>query len=77
MTPVILLNIANTLEFTNHKDIVFWCLFLFAFFFFSRKSNLVPTSKEGLKLKHLFLLRENVQEFKHYLVVSMYWTKTI
>ena len=37
---------------------------------------MVPISKEDLKLKR-FLLRENVQEFKHYLVVSMYWTKTI
>ena len=27
-------------------DCTFWCLFLFAFFLFARKSNLVPTTKK-------------------------------
>ena len=76
MTPEILLRIADTLDFSKSYDCVYWCLFLFAFFLFARKSNLVPTSKKDLVNKHC-LLRSHVQLFPDYLVVSMFWTKTI
>ena len=36
------------LNFSSHTDCTFWCLFLFAFFLFARKSNLVPTTKKDL-----------------------------
>lgn len=45
ITPQILLKIAELMNFENKTDLVYWCLFLFAFFFLARKSNLVPTSK--------------------------------
>jgi len=34
----------NFMDMNNSLDATFWCLFLFAFFLMSRKSNLVPTS---------------------------------
>ena len=46
ITPDILLKMAAKLDFTCTTDKVFWCLFLFAFFLFARKSKLVPTTKE-------------------------------
>lgn len=76
ITPKILLAIANILNFDNQTDLVYWCLFLFAFFLLARKSNLVPTSRKDTQLKQ-YLLRQNVQDCKHYLIVSMNWTKTI
>lgn len=76
MTPDILLQIGCILDLSNKSDIVFWCLFLFAFFLLARKSNLVPASKDDLVLKH-FLLRRNIKDFGDYLMVSFSWTKTI
>ena len=37
MTPEILLHIASILDFTTSESIVYWCLFLFAFFLLARK----------------------------------------
>ena len=55
MTPEILLRISSILNFEDGNDIVFWCLFLFAFFLLGRKSNLVPASRaEILNKKCLF-----------------------
>ena len=54
ITPYILLKMAAKLDFTCTTYKVFWCLFLFAFFLFARKSNLVPTTKEDLKKQALF-----------------------
>ena len=73
VTLEILLRIADTLDFPKSYDCVYWCLFLFAFFLFALKSNLVPTSKKDLANKHC-LLRSHVQLFSDYLVVSMFWT---
>ena len=76
ITPEILISISDTLNFQSHTDLVFWCLFLFAFFLLARKSNLVPTSKKDLTDKK-FLLRQDVVDRGNYLLVSMRWTKTI
>lgn len=76
MTPDILLKISKVLDFTSKFDMVFWCLFLFAFFLLARKSNLVPTSKKDIMEKK-FLLRGDVIQMKNLLVVSMFWSKTI
>lgn len=76
ITPKILLKMANVLDLSNDTDIVFWCLFLFAFFLLARKSNLVPSSHRDIKMKH-YLLREDVEEFKNHLIITMTWTKTI
>ena len=76
MTPEILIQIASVLDFKNPDSLVYWCLFLFAFFLLARKSNLVPTSSKDLKNRH-FLLRKNVEDHKHFLIVNLNWTKTI
>ena len=49
IAPEILVQFASILNMTDPKDVVIWCLFLFAFFLFSRKSNLVPTTEEDVK----------------------------
>ena len=76
MTPEILLQIACVMDLKSPFDMVYWCLFIFAFFLFARKSNLVPTSKKDLMYKH-FLLRKDVEDHGSFLVVTMNWTKTI
>ena len=65
MIPEILIQIASVLDFKNPDSLVYWCLFLFAFFLLARKSNLVPTSSKDLKNRH-FLLRKNVEDHKHF-----------
>ena len=42
ITPDILLQKYKFLDLKKANDTVFWCLFLFAFFLFAMKSNLVP-----------------------------------
>ena len=76
ITPEILLGIADSFDFLNHTDLVFWCLFVFAFFLLARKSNLVPTTKADLVNKK-FLLRQDVEDKGSHLLVTMRWTKTI
>ena len=49
MTPEILIQISSVLDFKNPDSLVYWCLFLFAFFLLARKSNLVPTPSKDLK----------------------------
>ena len=43
ITPTIHKQIYSVLDLTDSDDIVYRCLFLFAFYLFARKSNLVPT----------------------------------
>ena len=74
ITPEILLKIHGVVDFSIKSDVVFWCLFLFAFFLFARKSNLVPDSENYVHKK--FLLREDVQICDNILVVNIKWSKT-
>lgn len=76
VTPDILLKFASKLDFCHNTDKVFWCLFLFAFFLFARKSNLVPTTKEDLKNKK-FLCRKDVSLEQDMLIVTFRYSKTI
>ena len=73
ITPELLLQILNL---SDSVDMVYWCLFLFAFFLFARKSNLVPTSKKDLEKKK-FLLRKDIIKENDHLKVCMKWSKTI
>ena len=41
ITPSILLALHSKFNLTDSNEVVFWCLFLFAFFLWARKSNLV------------------------------------
>ena len=76
ITPENLMQMASFMDLTDSVDVVYWILFLFAFFLFARKSNLVPTSKSDLKDKKK-LLRKNVSIEKDFIIVSMHWSKTI
>ena len=55
ITPELLLQMSSVLDLSDPSDIVYWCLFLFAFFLFARKSNLVPSSKKDFKEKKFLL----------------------
>ena len=76
ITPDHLLQMATFLDFTKPIDLVYWCLFLFAFFLFARKSNLVPSSRKDRKEKK-FLLRKDVKLGNDHLLIHMKWSKTI
>lgn len=75
ITPEILMSKHEVLDFSIKSDVVYWCLFLFAFFLFARKSNLFPDSDNYVKIK--FLLREDVQICANTLIINDKWSKTI
>lgn len=76
ITPRMLVHMSSFMDLSDPTDAVFWCLFLFAFYLFARKSNLVPTTKKDLKSKK-FLLRKSISYEDNYLLVTMNWSKTI
>lgn len=76
ITPDHLIQMSTVLNLEDPSDSVYWCLFLFAFFLFARKSNLVPSTQKDFKNKK-FLLRNDVKPGLDHLVVSMRWSKTI
>ena len=75
ITPEILLKIQHDiLDLSKKSDVVFRFLFVFAFFLFARKSNLVPDSENYVHKR--FLLREDVQICDETLIVNIKWSKT-
>ena len=62
ITPEILFSIADSMNFSNKTNLVYWCLILFAFYLLARKSNLVPTTNKDLFEKK-FLLRQDLFPF--------------
>ena len=76
ITPEILISIADSLNLSVTNNLVYWCLFLFAFFLMARKSNLVPTTGKDL-LEKKFLLRQDISDKGDHLIVKFRWTKTI
>ena len=64
------------MDFSDKNNIVYWCLFLFAFFILARKSNLVPTMQKDLVEKK-FLIRKDIVDSGSQLIISFRWTKTI
>lgn len=75
ISPDMLIAMHTFFNFSSHFEIVLWCLFLFGFFLFARKSNLVPDSNNYKEKK--FLTRENVQVVGDILLVHIKWSKTI
>lgn len=73
ITPDILLQIREILDFSDRNNITYWCLFLFAFYLMCRKSNLVGTTTDSSKA----LKRGDIIVFDKFLVVRFHWTKTI
>ena len=70
ITQIILMKIYTAFDMTKTDNIVYWCLFLFAFYLFARKSNLVPTAKDNLKKKK-FLSHKDVECIEDTLIISM------
>lgn len=73
ITPDILIKIRTKLDFRDKNNYTFWCLFLFAFFLMSRKSNLVGTVQDKSKC----LKRSDIDIFDKFLLVKICWSKTI
>jgi hypothetical protein len=71
----ILLQIHEVLDFSVADNLVYWCLFLFAFFLVARKSNLVPTSFSDI-VKGRFLSKDSVRFYGDYILVHFNWSKT-
>lgn len=59
----------------SNKDMVFQCLFLFAFFSFARKSNLVPNNDSDFS-NPKFLLRKDIELKNDRLIITMRLSKT-
>ena len=76
ITPDILYRMYFIMDMHNKDDVVFWCLFLFAFFLVARKSNLVPTSCADIANSKCLLQRDVVPVDNH-LEVTMNWSKVI
>ena len=75
MTPSILCQLGNVLDMSKPLHIVVWCLFLFLFFLFSRKSQFIPEDLSRLQLSRL-VTRGDVSCKDGTLFVSFRWTKT-
>ena len=76
MLPELLFKMYNVLDMSDTDDVVYWCLFLFAFFLLARKSNLVLTKTSDIDHGKC-LLRRDVKIEHTYLKVTMNWSKTI
>ena len=78
ITLELLSRIHDTLNFDNKNNIVYYCLFLFAFFLAARKSNLVPTSKSDIQdEKFLHVKDVHIPDNEEFLLVNFRWSKTI
>ena len=75
ITPRILVRIGQSLDFNNTDHVVYWCLFLFMFFTFARKSQFVPVSGKDPLLPKL-VQRQDAYVYKGFLRVQFKWTKT-
>lgn len=76
ITLDILLGIFEKLDFSVKDNVVYWCLFLFAFFLCARKSNLVPTSLDDID-KGKFLNSNCIRHCGNYVLIHFNWSKTI
>ena len=76
ITIDILLALYEDLDFSEPENIVYWCLFIFAFFLLARKSNLVPTSQQDI-LRRRFLAINDIKYCEKYILVHINWSKTI
>lgn len=75
ITPHILLQFYSLLDLTRPIHVVYWSLFLFMFFLFSRKSQFLPDYLNPSQLSRL-VKRQDVKLVRGFLVVTFRWTKT-
>ena len=71
ITPHILRAMAGHMDFSLPEHRVYWALFLFAFFTFARKSNLVSSPKSNNQVR-----RGDIKVRKSGLLVCFRWSKT-
>ena len=76
ITPKLLLQMYDYMQVDTAQGATIWCLFLFAFFLVSRKSNLVPDGVKKFDHKKQ-LTRGNIKVRSDALLVTLDWTKTI
>lgn len=76
ITLDILFQFHEILDFSVNENIVYWCLFLFAFFLAARKSNLVPGSSKDI-FKGKYLNSNHVHYYGNVILVHFNWSKTI
>ena len=76
ISPLILADIYQMLDFQNEVDIVFWATILLGFFMMLRSSNLVPKSASSFsQLKQLS--QDSIKFMQLGLVAVVKWSKTI
>ena len=75
ITPSILSSLHTAMDLQDEFHIVFWCLFLFMFFLFARKSQFLPTSRSVKDVGNL-VRRQDVEFKDGVLQVKFNWTKT-
>ena len=73
VTPEILVDIYKILDMDNDNEVVFWALFLIAFFSMSRKSNLVLTKNQK---PYKMILRQDVLHQGDKIILNFKWSKT-
>lgn len=73
--PSLLLDLHALLDTSKPHDAVVWCLFVFMFFLFARKSQFLPLSVRSVDLNKI-LLRSDVKVIKDHFQVTFRWTKT-
>lgn len=76
VTPELLRDLFCKLNLSDPVDSTFWCLFLFLFFLFSRRSQFIPDSGSGSELFKL-VRRQDVYFSDDLLYVRFRWTKTL
>lgn len=75
ITPQMLLRMAPLFQLKVPDQVVIWCLFLFLFFLFARKSQFIVDSGSQLEMSHL-VQRQDVTVTESGLQVRFRWSKT-
>ena len=76
ITPAILLDIFQVLDFTRPVHVALWSAFVVGFFLFARKSNLVPPSMSSFDPSR-HLCRGDIRLSNEGILVHIKWSKTI
>ena len=75
ITVSLLRRIHGLLDFTDQVHVVVWCLFLFCFLSFSRKSQFIPANVGHQEVSRL-VTRQDIVSCNKMLWVMFRWTKT-
>lgn len=75
ITPDLLLEMGQFVDWEKQDDIAFWTLFLLGFYLMARKSNLVPDTVKKFNPKKQ-LVRSDIQVDEDVLLVTLAWSKT-